>query len=485
MKTINSYDMFDTLFARMDLTPKSIFQQIDSEYKEHNFYYDFVSNRIKAEKDCYNNQKFDIVDVYERMVEKYNLPEQDVEYLLTLEHEIEAENLIPIKENLDKLKPNDIVVSDMYLTQDFLKSFLPKYVNLIVTPSGKADGYIFDELKKKYEIISHTGDNSHSDVAVPEDKGIKSILYTGSDRTDEEEFVYYNNYKTLSNIMRKTRLGSHNQDNTIHELCMLQAEINCPMLILMFYEIQDYCVKNNISNCLLSGRDSEKLHRLSMILSTENIVYKYFFTSRMSRKKSSNDYLEYTKREIDGRKSVIFDLDGTGWSLRNLKMKMEAYDKDTFDNMNLYLFHYLDEANLPGFMERPYSAPDYTIDYTFFTNKFNHNNLELLNLTDHPMVEDVSIIHNNIILDFHDNGHDEDTLKYVKNMDDTFMEFYSNIIQVAPMLIPEIKRISSEERKAVLSFLYTELTKYPSEIFKVLERQQMEEEKAIEAKLKE
>lgn len=484
MKTINSYDMFDTLFARFDESPKSIFIFIQEKYREFNPSYDFVNSRINAEKKCYDSKFFKLEDVYEIMVDDFNLPPEHKDQLINMEYNVERMNLIPVKENLDKLKPNDLVISDMYLPQKFLKEFLPKYVNIIVTPSGKAEGYVYEELKKKYNIISHTGDNPHSDVTMAEEYGIDANFYPGTERTDNEQFLYDNNLRIISNICRKVRLANHYNDDLSNELSFLQTNINIPMLFIMSAEIVSTMIDKNISNCLISGRDGEKLQKVISILDS-NRRYEYFYTSRMSRKKSSEDYLKYTKAEMCNRDTLIVDLDGTGWTLRNLKMKMENYDKETADKMHLYLFHYLDEANLPGFMERPYTVPEYDIDSMFFTNKFNHNRLELLNLTNHPMVEDVSEVLGNFLIDFYDNGPDEETSNLIKVMDNTFDSFMQDVMFSYDMVIQELEALDKTQRKMIVSYLYKSLTDYKQDPFDSLERQQREEEKTIEKKLKE
>lgn len=485
-KKVNSYDMFDTLFARKCYEPENIFHNVENrfalEINNDINDMDFVNKRKQAEAKLYNNDFFTLEDVYRVLVEDFDISPAYASILIKYELDEEFKNLIPIKENLDKLKPNDIVISDMYLSQKFLKQFLPKYVNLIVTPNGKASGYIYDELSKIYDIETHTGDNTHSDIAIPESKNIDTKYTDAYVRTDIEERLAENGLEVLSNILRKIRLGSFNSEIK-RTLELLQTNVNYPMLILMYDEIVNLCDRENISNILISGRDGEKLHRVCEILQSPGKKFSYFYTSRMSRKKASNDYLEYVKREVDNKKTLIVDLDGTGWTLRNLKFKMEDYDKKTADNISLYLFHYLDEDNLPGFMERPYQVPNYEIHSTFFTNKYQHNRLELLNLTNHPMVEDVKIIRNNIIIDFFDNGHDYDTLEYVETMDDLFLKFLPELSVHGHRILQELHSIDRDKKLYLLDIIYSSLALYPQEIFDVLERQQREEEKAVENEL--
>lgn len=479
-KTIKTYDMFDTLFARKCVDPDIIFKDAATQcgYEPD----DFVAIRKQAEKDLYGSF-FTFDDIYKNILDNYIKDEDLVSDLKDAEILMEEINLIPISENLSLLKPNDIVLSDMYLSQSFLKRFLPKFVNVIVTPNGKADGYVYGEIQKRFNIKSHTGDNTHSDIKMAEQNGIEANLVINSQRTPNEEELANSGYVKLSNICRKMRLLLTDDDINKKSLQYMEANINFPLLILMYQEIKDLCEYKGINNILISGRDGEKLHKICQILDSDNMGnYKYFYSSRMSRKISSDDYLTYVKNEVNMERTLIVDLDGTGWTLRNLKFKMESFDKKTADYINLYLFHYLDEANLPGFMPRPYSVPDYEISSTFHTNKFMHNRLELLNLTNHPMVRDVMYISNNLVIDFYDNGHNDETLEYVNIMDEAFLNLLPDLWDWD--LISEIQSVDQEDRVKVMDSIYSSLSDMDNSVFDILERQQREEEQSIEVELK-
>lgn len=500
---VNSYDMFDTLIARKCGSYLGIFEEVADSIHQPKF----IEIRRKSESELYSKGEFTFEDIYDNMINhmkefdasawnttllsiyraKVDDPKSLSKMMREIEISAERRNLIPIKENMDKLQPGDIIVSDMYLSQDFLKEFVPHYVSVIVTNNGKAEGTIWSKLLEHYDIVSHTGDNEHSDVKTPSEHGIACQLSTETKRTVVEETLAEKySLPIIASNCRDLRLKTYKKDPIHREMENIETQVNIPLLFCIAEHIDRMAIKYEFDNILVSARDGEKLSRILDMrekyrIGSRRYDVSYFYSSRMSRRNASDSYLSYVNKMVNNRKTLIVDLDGTGWTLRHLKDKMEEYFPETNKLIHIYLFHYLDEANLPGFMERPHKVTEYPILSAFFTNKFQHNRLELANLTNHPMVEDVWYINGNYVPKFFDKGHDIDTSKYVKTIDDVFSMAYSYITYDA---FNEFKSLDDSTLLGVMDFLYSQLDTYPQSIFDVLERQQREEEKAIELNLK-
>jgi len=172
-----SWDCFDTLIARYYHKPTSIFHLIENITGDSNF----TSRRVYAEQIC--NTKT-LNGIYE------HLPDHDSE----LELELEKQYSYPIIENFNRINDGDIIVSDMYLSDEEILSILryhglDKNVKIFSTYGRKADGSIWQDLKNKYNIQYHIGDNIISDVKRVRDNGLKGIYYGGSFLTNHEKLI--------------------------------------------------------------------------------------------------------------------------------------------------------------------------------------------------------------------------------------------------------------------------------------------------------
>jgi FMN phosphatase YigB (HAD superfamily) len=172
-----SWDCFDTLVSRYYHYPKSIFELI-SHNTNHS---DFVQKRLHAEKIATNKT---LQGIYE------HLPGHDSR----LELELEKKYSYPIKENFHRIKDGDIIVSDMYLSSEEILDILryhglDKDVKVYSTYGKKANGSIWNELREKYDIKFHIGDNIHSDVIIQRNYGINTIYYGSSYLTNAEKII--------------------------------------------------------------------------------------------------------------------------------------------------------------------------------------------------------------------------------------------------------------------------------------------------------
>jgi len=349
-KTTLSFDMFDTLVFRRGRLPKSIFVQVGEKLNDP----DFCTKRIEAERQS-NYGTYD--EIYRKYQELH--PNEDALHLQKMEFQTELENLYPILPTFLYLKPQDIIVSDMYLSEDHLRqilvrcfelcwSLVPKderyrfpifrysvidKIPIVVSLHGKSQKWIWGMLQKNNTIIDcHIGDNYHSDVISPLEYGIRALHFSSAQietHTPIEGYLHERDQHALANLCRHVRLLNPYSDfrKKIYEE---QSQINIPILVLLaihlhslnkrvLFMLRDGFYLKMIYDALYPGNDSE-----------------YLFCSRKAMKISSPSFVNYMKKKINcssenpERKTVIFDLFGTGKSIWQFLQKYEVYHVDIF-----------------------------------------------------------------------------------------------------------------------------------------------------------
>ncbi len=211
LPTLYSFDIFDTLFTRKVLKPSGIFQYVEYKIKEMSsefpmlFSQSYTEIRRQAESNAReyyrkttNERNTECIEIsfdmiFERMAEVYNLSTEQTELLKKWETEAELDNVIPITENISRLKElkdageNVILISDMYLPKEMIQKMLYKADPVLAEiPLYLSSEYgvqksglnLFKEVYRSFEPTYgfgkwiHSGDNLHSDVKMPGRLGI-------------------------------------------------------------------------------------------------------------------------------------------------------------------------------------------------------------------------------------------------------------------------------------------------------------------------
>ena len=205
-KTLYSFDVFDTLISRKVLHPHGIFYGVrEKMIQDGGFSYALVQAyphiRHTAEfnvREFYNKTKtlrntqaveisFD--EIFHRIAEVYPLTEEQKQKLKDWELELELDNVIPVSENIERVKAlmargeEVILISDMYLPADFIKKLIakadPEVAELPLFLSNdygvqKTTQLLFFEVYKSFrpyydfEKWIHTGDNPNADFNQPD-----------------------------------------------------------------------------------------------------------------------------------------------------------------------------------------------------------------------------------------------------------------------------------------------------------------------------
>ncbi len=206
LNILYSYDIFDTLISRKVLEPTGIFYYVKEKMIASNMNFpeylivDYPNIRKNAELDVreyYTRTKeerksdkceiqFD--EIFEHIQSVFKISKEQTNKLKEWELEAELENVIPISENISKVKQllkdkqKVMLISDMYLPKDFiiklLKKVDPELAKLDMYLSSeygymKADKTLFMEVYRKYgkkyffDKWIHVGDNPKSDDIMP------------------------------------------------------------------------------------------------------------------------------------------------------------------------------------------------------------------------------------------------------------------------------------------------------------------------------
>jgi hypothetical protein len=224
--------------------------------------------------------------------------------------EVPVEHHIPIAENIAKVQPSDIIVSDYHtpekaerIVREICK--LPNFI--ICTPDGKATGKVWSGFRPQ----NHLGDNQVADVDVPRRYGISTDLTTAWQLTDRERLT---GVGELQWVMREARLRTWHADPAIRGLQLHQIEYNFPFLLKVAHLLDAKMREGGFTRLLLCSRDCYLLCGLMHKL-FNGYEIQYFYTSRLTRYRPSDSYAEYAKDRLSG-KTLVVDMNGSGNSLK-------------------------------------------------------------------------------------------------------------------------------------------------------------------------
>ena len=196
---IQSHDIFDTLIGRLCYDGKDIFTIIE---KNKNII-EFRNNRIKFESITKDFDK-----TYLLLEKHYNMNMSDIK---DLELQIELDLSFPIVKYLKNVKEDDILISDMYLHENQIRSLLNKHreINnkLYVSYGGKSDNTTWKNTSITNNISCHYGDNIKSDYNNPKQHNINAV-HINDTIMNTNEILFSTINKHLAYIIRAVRLSN-------------------------------------------------------------------------------------------------------------------------------------------------------------------------------------------------------------------------------------------------------------------------------------
>lgn len=204
-----SFDVFDTLITRKTAEPIGIFVLMQDEleqneqYKEfpEHFKEHFVEIRTNSEEAARgyaaqnNREEVTLEEIYDALEVQTGITKTERIELQNLELSLEFSNVLPIEENIVRLKQcledgEVFLISDMYLPEEVIRRLLVKVdrvfetIPLLVScelGKTKSTGTLYDYFIETYHVDCdkwlHIGDNPKSDGKTVEVKGGRSELY--------------------------------------------------------------------------------------------------------------------------------------------------------------------------------------------------------------------------------------------------------------------------------------------------------------------
>ncbi len=328
-----SFDVFDTLIFRSLSKPTDVFYFVGEKMGVLNFYNIRMEAELNARLECKKkngHMEIRFSEIWDRLSVDTGL---DSEKGMNLEWDAELSLcyanpfMLEVWNRLGELHKKRIIVSDMYLSHDYIEKLLEKngfagadkiYVSCEYGIS-KADGQLFNLVKKEYPSVKmiHVGDNPVSDIKNAKKAGFDTCSYPNINRN---ELLY--RAQDMSYLVGAAYRG------------LVNAHIyNCLNVYSMEYEygyiygglfvlgycafIHDYYIKENLDKLLFLSRDGDILLKAYKLLYPGDSV-EYAFLSRKAVTK-----LMYDIDRHDYFRRFVFHKVNQGYSIKDVLSSME------------------------------------------------------------------------------------------------------------------------------------------------------------------
>ena len=152
-------------------------------------------------------------------------------------------------------------------------------------------------------------------------------------RTELERELTDLGFAPLADLAREARLRTWSDDPDARRAQLMQLELNVPLIFLATLALVRGAAERGWEHILFSARDGLLWSRLYDAFRRQQPGLPsgaYFYTSRTTRVRPSADYLAYFDQMRVGRRTVVADLCGTGWSLSRLIERAGAPATDVF-----------------------------------------------------------------------------------------------------------------------------------------------------------
>lgn len=316
--TLYSFDIFDTLFTRKVLDPAGIFYAVREKIVLDGSFpvalrEKYPSIRHTAEmnlREYYNKSKisrdsvkteitFD--EIFARIAKVYDLDEQQVEKLKKWELEAEYDNVVPLPEQIDRVKEllaageKVVLISDMYLPKEAISKMLVKadpvlgQLPLFLSCEYgvlKTSQMLFFEVYKSFEPYYdfkkwiHYGDNPKADETQPRNfqintRKVEVPQFTG---VQQQLVDFIGTYDAYLVAAMQARLSSE---------CWKDDELAISFISLCFVPYIDWVLrdaqKRGYEKLYFVARDGHHLKRIADAIIQQrglNIKTKYIYASR-------------------------------------------------------------------------------------------------------------------------------------------------------------------------------------------------------------
>lgn len=319
-RNLYSFDIFDTLISRKVLDPIGIHYYVKEKIESENYGFDkyFVANypelRRSAElnlREYYTRTKiarkslkveiqFD--EIFKRLQSVYSITDEQIEILKKLEIAAELENVIPLTDQIDKVKEllqkgeKVILISDMYLPKDIITKMLKKAdpilgkIDLYLSSEygyQKADSLLYQEIYQKFgkdynfDEWIHTGDNPKADFTMAKKMKIKPYKVERLEFNEYEKDIinHINSYDAYLIAAQCARFRDKHRN--------LKEQFVYSYISFLFVPYVEWALnhaKNEKDEIVyFVSRDGHQLKRIADVVNKEenlNLSLEYFYGSR-------------------------------------------------------------------------------------------------------------------------------------------------------------------------------------------------------------
>lgn len=299
---MNSFDVFDTLIARRYIDNAAILNSIETEFSVPGF----IVARTKAD----NGQR-SLSAIYDELVSTGVLTAELAPVVLRREIDMEIQLAIPIKENIDRVKDGDLLISDMYLPAWAIREMtraagLKKQVTIYQSNGDKSNGKIWQTLISNKPGL-HLGDNLHSDVTMAKQYGYNAEHYPGTAFNEVEGLLVRSGLPHIALLTREIRLRNFNGN-----FFAVANTLNLPWL---FVTAEMLHRKHGDTNIVFLGRDCQLLQQ---IYATYYGTCSYLPFSRKVAFDQPVTAIQYLAAHTP-EDSVLFDVISTGGTWEKLE----------------------------------------------------------------------------------------------------------------------------------------------------------------------
>lgn len=318
-----SFDVFDTLITRTTATPYGVFVLMQRELENSREYLEiprdlcgnFAVIRENAEKmarSCLQKGGIEDVtleEIYQYLCLRGNITERQQRLMMKLEMDTEYAVSRGIFENIQKVKEllNEgervILISDMYLSKEFIKSLLVKAdavfekVPLYVSNEYKkikSTTNLFQCVKSKEKVSyaewKHIGDNEKGDYVAPKKLGIDARRYSypqflSIERKLLDEDKYDWRTQLTIGISKNVRIG-----NTDDVAYAIGSAFGAPILTQYVEWILMQSIEKKIKRLYFIARDGFILKEIADIIIARtgwNLETNYIYGSRKAWRMAS------------------------------------------------------------------------------------------------------------------------------------------------------------------------------------------------------
>ena len=327
-ENVYSFDIYDTLITRKVAEPIAIFGLVQKKIQNLDLSNFIIDNFIKIrqeteyycqERNVFLNNRYDctIDEIYELIQNNYLLSVEDIEKIKQIEIQEEIDNVLPIIENINRVKKiiaegeKVILISDMYFGADILRKILVNideiFNNIEIFSSAdtgkrKSNGSQYRYISKKYKIVEHTGDNKFSDIIQAKWNNIKPVQFRLNPLKSYEKKLLnkfqYNIYSQKSIGISRFLRQNNNKQSKIFNFAVSYA---APILFSYVDWLLKEALKRHLKCLYFVARDGYVPKIIADIIIKQrnyDIKTRYFYSSRRSCRIADDSTVEQYIEQI-------------------------------------------------------------------------------------------------------------------------------------------------------------------------------------------